>query len=59
MIGNNVSWGRSLPRVIMELQTDTPQGWRYYLARFLMLIAARIINSKIITRRTLPVLEAE
>jgi hypothetical protein len=54
-----ISWGRSLPRVIMELQTDTPQGWRYYLARFLMLIAARIINSKIITRRTLPVLEAE
>jgi len=43
----------------MEVHTDRPQGKRYWLARLLIVIAARIINSKVISRQTLPVLEAE
>lgn len=54
-----VSWGRSSPRVIMELQTDNPAGLRYWTARVLLLWAARIINSQLTTRRTMPTLEAE
>ena len=54
-----VSWGRSSPRVIMELQTDTPAGLRYWTARALLLLAAWIINSKLITTRTIPTLEAQ
>jgi hypothetical protein len=54
-----VSWGRRSPRVIMELHTDNPVGLRYWMGRAMLLLAARIINTKLITRRTLPTLEAE
>jgi hypothetical protein len=43
----------------MELHTDKPAGSRYWVARALLLFAARIINSELITRRTLPTLEAD
>lgn len=54
-----ISWGRCSPMMISEIQTDTPYGWRYWLFRGLILLAARIINGKVVTRRTLPILEAE
>jgi hypothetical protein len=54
-----VSWGRRSPRVIMELRIDNPVGLRYWMGRAMLLLAARIINTKLITRRTLPTLEAE
>jgi hypothetical protein len=54
-----ISWGRSLPKVIMELQTAHPAGVRYWMVRILLLLAARIINSKLITKRTPTTLEAE
>jgi hypothetical protein len=54
-----VNWARSLPKVIMELQTNNPAGVRYWIARALLLLVAKIINSQLVTRRTLPTLEAE
>ncbi|MHC4687934.1 MAG: hypothetical protein ACYTEW_27060 [Planctomycetota bacterium] len=53
------NWGRSLPKVIMELHANKPTGMRYWAVRVLLLFAARIINSELITRRTLPTLEAD
>jgi hypothetical protein len=55
----DVSWGRRSPNVISEIHTTKSDGWRYWVFRALILLAAWIINSKVITRRTLPILEAE
>jgi hypothetical protein len=52
-------WAKREAQVIAEIKTDKPNGLRYWIARLLLHIAARIINSKVITRRTLPVSEAK
>jgi hypothetical protein len=43
----------------MELHTNKAVGGRYWVARVLFLLGAWIINSELITKRTLPTLEAE
>jgi hypothetical protein len=35
-----VNWARSLPKVIMELQTNNPAGVRYWIARTLPTLEA-------------------
>lgn len=53
------SWGRPNPKVIIELQTNKPEGWAYWAARALIIIAAKLIGSRIVSKRTWPPLEVE
>lgn len=52
-------WGRPNPKVIIELETNKPEGLQYWAARFLIIIAAKLMKSRVVSRRTWPPLEAQ
>lgn len=53
------SWGKPAQKIIIEVQAKKREGWRYWAARALILIAAKLLDSNIVSRQTIPVLEAE